>query len=47
VHLHGYDRKVAVAKGRPATLTFTADIPGVFAVELESHGIKLLDLVVK
>ena len=47
VHLHGYDKKVDVAKGRPATLTFTADVPGIFEVELESAGLKLLDLVVK
>lgn len=47
VHLHGYDKKVRVAPGRPATLVFTPDIPGVFEVELEEKGLKLLDLVVK
>lgn len=47
VHLHGYDKKVDVTPGAPATLTFTADIPGIFEVELESLGLKLIDLVVK
>jgi hypothetical protein len=47
VHLHGYDKKVDVAPGAPATLTFTADIPGIFEVELESRSIKLIDLVVQ
>ncbi|MDQ4069417.1 MAG: hypothetical protein M3203_08105 [Actinomycetota bacterium] len=38
VHVHGYDRTAEVAPGRPAELTFVANIPGVFEVELErSH----------
>lgn len=47
VHLHGYDKTVNVAPGRPANMTFKADVPGIFEVELESRGLKLLDLVVK
>ena len=47
VHLHGYDKKVDVTPDAPATLTFTADIPGIFEVELESRSLKLIDLVVK
>ncbi len=47
VHLHGYDKKVDVDKGLPATLTFTADVPGIFVVELESRSLTLLDLVIK
>ncbi len=46
VHLHGYDLSVNVAPGKPGTLTFTADVPGIFDVELEGRGQKLLDLVV-
>src|SRR4051794_41204470 len=30
VHLHGYDKHVDVPKNGTATLTFTANIPGVF-----------------
>jgi heme/copper-type cytochrome/quinol oxidase subunit 2 len=47
VHVHGYDKKVNVVPGTPATITFTADIPGIFDVELESRSLKLIDLVVQ
>jgi ABC-type amino acid transport substrate-binding protein len=47
VHLHGYDRTANVAPGKPAQLRFTADIPGVFEVELEQRRQKLLDLEVR
>jgi FtsP/CotA-like multicopper oxidase with cupredoxin domain len=46
VHLHGYDRKVEAQPGRPAVLEFRADEPGVFEVELEEAGLKLLELQV-
>jgi uncharacterized cupredoxin-like copper-binding protein len=46
VHLHGYDKKVDVAPGYPAELTFTADIPGVFEVELEGKALPLGELEV-
>src|SRR3954453_23311641 len=36
VHLHGYDKHVDVPKNGTATLTFTANLPGIFEVELES-----------
>jgi hypothetical protein len=35
VHVHGYDKMVDVAAGRTAEVTFLANIPGVFEVELE------------
>jgi heme/copper-type cytochrome/quinol oxidase subunit 2 len=47
VHLHGYDRKVDITPGKQATLDFTADTPGVFEVELEDAGLKLLELQVQ
>ena len=47
VHLHGYDKKVNVTPGAPATLAFNANIPGEFEVELESRSLKLIDLVVQ
>jgi hypothetical protein len=46
VHLHGYDRKVDVPAGGTAELTFTADLPGTFEVELESRGAPLARLLV-
>jgi heme/copper-type cytochrome/quinol oxidase subunit 2 len=47
VHLHGYDRKVDIEPGTPAVLEFTADVPGVFEVELEEAGLKLVELQVQ
>ena len=47
VHLHGYDLSQDVAPGRPATIEFTADAPGVFEVELEEAGLKLFELQVQ
>lgn len=46
VHLHGYDLSAPVAVDRPAVLTFTATIPGVFALELEDLGRELASLQV-
>jgi heme/copper-type cytochrome/quinol oxidase subunit 2 len=47
VHVHGYDLKADVAPGRPAVLDFTADVPGVFEVELEQSTLKLFELQVQ
>jgi hypothetical protein len=46
VHLHGYDRKVDIEPGKLAELEFTADVPGVFEVELEEASLKLVELQV-
>ncbi|MDH4363952.1 MAG: hypothetical protein OEY41_15470 [Acidimicrobiia bacterium] len=47
VHLHGYDIEADAAPGRPAEIAFTADIPGVFEVELEDSGTLLFEIEVK
>jgi heme/copper-type cytochrome/quinol oxidase subunit 2 len=47
VHVHGYDLKKDVAPGTPATIEFTADVPGSFEVELEEAHRKLIDLLVR
>jgi hypothetical protein len=47
VHLHGYDKSADVAPGKPAQIRFTADIPGVFEVELEQRKQKLVELEVR
>jgi hypothetical protein len=46
VHLHGYDRSGFVTAGATTTLRFTADVPGVFEVELEQRGTLLAELQV-
>lgn len=45
VHIHGYDLFLHLADGE-GELTFAADIPGVFEIELEEAGIVLVQLEV-
>jgi hypothetical protein len=44
VHVHGYDKKGDVEAGGTVTITFTADIPGQFEVELEAAHVKLVEI---
>lgn len=46
VHLHGYEVLVPIAPGEPARLVFTADVPGVFELELERSGTLLAQVQV-
>ena len=46
VHLHGYDIKADVGPGAPAVIEFVADIPGIFEVELEGTGQRIVELEV-
>ncbi|MGZ4648720.1 MAG: cupredoxin domain-containing protein, partial [Blastococcus sp.] len=46
VHLHGYDIEKELAPGKPTTLRFTADVPGVFEVELHKANLVILRLQV-
>ena len=47
IHLHGYDIETDAAPGKPAEISFTADVPGVFEVELEDSGTLLFEIEVK
>jgi hypothetical protein len=47
VHVHGYDKRVDVAAGRTAEVTFVANIPGVFEVEFERSHKLLFTLEVR
>ena len=47
VHVHGYDLKRPVAPGKPATIEFAADLPGIYEVELEQAKRKLVELEVR
>jgi hypothetical protein len=47
VHLHGYDKSIDVAPGKPARLAFVASIPGRFEVELEDRGLQIADIEVR
>lgn len=47
VHVHGYDETDDVGPGERAEIEFTADIPGVFEVELEEATQLLFELQVQ
>lgn len=47
VHVHGYEKLVEVVPGRAAEVTFVANIPGVFEVELERSHRLLFTLEVR
>jgi hypothetical protein len=47
VHVHGYDLMRDVAPGAPARISFRADAPGRFEVELEDRHLPLTELVVR
>lgn len=46
VHLHGYDVLADVGPASQAEIMFTADVPGVFEIELEDSGTFLFQIVV-
>ena len=47
VHLHGYDKTVDTIANKPVEIVFTADAAGVFEVELEKKGLKLVEIEVR
>ena len=47
IHLHGYDLIADVAPGAPAEITFVADVPGRFEIELEDRGVPIADIQVR
>lgn len=44
VHVHGYDLESKLEPGKPTVLRFTADLPGVWEVELHHSGAVLTEL---
>ena len=46
VHVHGYDLLADTVPGQPVEITFVADIPGQFEIELENAGVLLVNLTV-
>lgn len=47
MHVHGYDLARDLEPGKAGVVTFRADIPGEFDVELEGHHLGLLVLRVR
>ncbi|MEM7339322.1 MAG: hypothetical protein AAF467_11780 [Actinomycetota bacterium] len=46
IHLHGYDVLVDIVAGEPAMMSFVADVPGVFEIELEDSKTFLFEIAV-
>lgn len=44
VHVHGYDLMKDVAAGGSVSFSFSAEIEGIFEVELEEHGEQIAEL---
>lgn len=44
IHVHGYDLYTDLVPGQPAEISFTADIPGSFEVELHEAGRPMFQL---
>jgi len=47
VHVHGGDVSREVGPDAPAHVEFNAPAPGRYAIELEEHGVQLVDLQVE
>ena len=47
VHLHGYDKEIEITAGKPGTIDFTANLPGIFEVETHVSNLQLLQIEVK
>lgn len=46
IHVHGYDLLFDLTAGSATTVSFIADVPGVFEVELEDGHVRIVELVV-
>jgi hypothetical protein len=47
VHVHGYDLMSDVAPGSPGVVSFTANVPGQFEIELEDRSRQIAQLTVQ
>ncbi|MEU4726902.1 hypothetical protein [Streptomyces sp. NPDC023588] len=47
LHVHGYDKELALPAGQEATLVLTADRPGLFEVETHESDLVLTQLLVR
>jgi PBP1b-binding outer membrane lipoprotein LpoB len=46
LHIHGYDKELALAPGKTASVKFTADMKGTFEIETHESGKLVAKLVV-
>jgi plastocyanin len=46
LHIHGYDKELELSPGKPASVTFTANMKGTFEIETHESGKLVAKLVV-
>ncbi|NIK62045.1 cupredoxin domain-containing protein [Kribbella shirazensis] len=46
LHIHGYDKELALTPGKPASVKFTANMKGTFEIETHESGKLVAKLVV-
>jgi len=46
IHVHGYDLRFEATAGVPIEVAFTADVPGIFEVEVEETSTPLFEIEV-
>jgi len=46
LHIHGYDEELELSPGKPASVTFTANMKGTFEIETHESGKLVAKLVV-
>lgn len=46
LHVHGYDKTAKLDPSKPTVLRFTADLPGVWEIELHHSGTVVFELTV-
>jgi hypothetical protein len=44
IHVHGYDLSKVVKPGKTATMSFKANIDGIFEIEFEHSGTEIAQL---
>ena len=47
VHVHGVDIEKELEPGKPATITFVAEDPGIYEVETHESGLQLVQIEVR
>lgn len=47
IHVHGYDKKFDIRAGQTKTISFDADLTGIFEIEFENSGTQIGELTVE
>lgn len=47
MQVHGYDKTATVTPDRAGVVTFVADRPGLYEVEVEEEGLQLFQILIR